>query len=149
MATVPFKVVSKSDSMSATIPTPEGRRKTVTELLGTSLNKVELDEIQTTKMLISLCKSMSLSLLSLCSFLLVVNGVYDYAKVNDSLTRADLGELVQRLCQEFRQVARAQRPHRLLCEVAGLMDDELELLSKVHTHSFVHLFPAFVLLLFI
>ena len=68
IATVPLKVVSKSDSLSATMPTPEGRRRTITDMLGTALNKVELAEIHSTKMLLTLCKSMfpSPSSLSLC-----------------------------------------------------------------------------------
>eukprot|EP00026_Physarum_polycephalum_P009385 Phypoly_transcript_09507.p1 GENE.Phypoly_transcript_09507~~Phypoly_transcript_09507.p1 ORF type:complete len:204 (+),score=20.83 Phypoly_transcript_09507:146-757(+) len=70
IATVPFKVVSKTDSLSATVPTPEGRRKTITEMLGAALNKVELAEIQNTKMLLTLCKSiLSISRFS-TSFLL-------------------------------------------------------------------------------
>jgi hypothetical protein len=130
-------VVSKTDSLSTTVSTLEGRRKTITEILGTALNKVELSEIHNTKMLLTLCKSILSFYLFPSSFLIdfAVNGIYD-AQPSNSAKAADLEKLVKRLCQEYRGVVKAQRAHRLFCSVAGLMDDELELLSKVLSSPF-------------
>jgi len=128
MATVPLKVVSKSDSMSATLPTPEGRRKTITQMVGAALNKIELTEIQNTKMLVTLCK---------------IKGLHDQA--TSGISSKNLGVLVQQLCQEYRVVVKAQRAHRLHCEVAGLVDEELYILSKVNeafSDSFQKAFDA-------
>jgi len=117
ITTVPLKVVSKTDSLSATIPTSGGHRKTITELLGEGLNKVEISEFHSTKMLAALCKA---------------NGVAGKSIGVPLEQGRDIGALVHRLCQEYRLIVKSQRAHRLQCELAGLLDDELRLLSNVN-----------------
>jgi hypothetical protein len=132
VATVPLKVVSKSDSLSATLATPEGHKTTIAEMLGTSLNQIELSEIQSTKALMTLCKMTGIPYA--CDNL-------DNARKK----RVELGELLQRLCMEYRQLPKTQRVHRLHCELAALMDEDLALLSTVNEafcESFQRAFDA-------
>lgn len=134
ISTAPLKVVSKTDSLSVTMPTSTGHRKTLTEVLDGSLNKLELSEVQNTRMLAVLCKSRGL-----------VHDDTPVTQQQQGQQAGDVGGLVKRLCNEYRALAKNQRSHRLLCEVAALLDDDLMLLFKVNEafcDSFQRVFDA-------
>lgn len=112
--TAPFRVISKTDSLSVTMATAEGQKKTVSEVLTENLRAAEIKERETTKMLATLCGES------------IASPVLDPTR-----PQINLGTLVKMLCNEYRAVARSEREHRLQCEIAGLVEADMYLLNQV------------------
>jgi len=129
IASAPLKVVSKTDSLSAPVITQDGERKTMTEMLVSGLRVLEFNECQKTKMIATLCKESGVE-------------ATDHRETSKPI---DLGALVKRLCDEYRIISKGERGHRLKCEMACLMHDDLVLLSRVNeafSASFQEVFDA-------
>lgn len=132
ITTPPLRVISKNDPLSVPVTTAEGEHKTITELLIDELRLAELKERQTGKMIATLCKNIHKFLSFSPLWLALGNGIILESPVSVSM---DIGQLAARLCSEFLALDTAEKYHRIACEVAGFMDDDLRSLHWVSTFT--------------